>query len=310
VLIKRKYNVRSRFFWLAGGMMAISIAGYGLDSRYESQRQIAVRVNGETISLQEVNDKAGAMEGRSGPIAIDAKQLAIDALVNEELLAQKASDAGLDRAPETRMALDRIKRRVLALAAIDHAMDSRNVNRREIKTYFDDHPNLFERRKTYIFQRFDVFADRLPATVRSALDKADSPGELESVLGQANIKFNGRTEIRAAETMPADVLRQAALMRRGDILIFAKAKQPLLLQLVGEISEPIDLAHATPAIRSHLLDEKRSRAGRKLLGELRAAAKIEDLTRLQNSQIPGDRLVSPSRRSDAMVPATILDENR
>ncbi|MEO8003683.1 MAG: EpsD family peptidyl-prolyl cis-trans isomerase [Betaproteobacteria bacterium] len=310
---KRKYNVRGRYFWLAGGMMAVSIAGYGLDSHYEAQRQVAATVNGQIISLRELNDKAGAIEGRSTLTGINAKQLAIDALVNEELLAQMAIEGGLDRAPETRIALDRMKRRVLALAAIDHAMDGRTVNQREIKTFFDNHPDLFERRKTYVFQRFDVFADRLPASVRTALEKADSPGEVGSVLSHAKIKFGEQTEIRTAEMMPGDVLRQAALMRRGDILIFSEAKQPLLLQLVGEIREPMDLARAAPPIRSHLLDGKKKRTARKVLGELRASAKIEYPTPINDPQAPGepaDHLASPSRGFEEITPATIIYESR
>jgi len=54
-----------------------------------------------------------------------------------------------------------------------------------------------------------------------------------------------------------------------------EGRQLVLMQLTSSIADPIDLARATPAIRSHLAVNRRKVVTDSLLKDLRRSAKIE-----------------------------------
>jgi EpsD family peptidyl-prolyl cis-trans isomerase len=262
--------------WLFAGCMLLPLlGGCGADSNHESERAVVAKVNGDEITVRELNDQFSRIESRTGLDKTIGKRQVLDALVDEKLLAQEASESGLDRRPETVAALDRAKRKILAQAAIDHAMGNARVDLRDAKVFYENHPDLFERRKTYVFRRFDLLTGELQPSIRAELNKAETPADIGFALKRANVGFNDQTEIRAAEMLPTEVLTRAAEMQRGDILMFKEGSRIVLMQLVRSIAEPVDLARAAPAIRAYLAEGKRKSAAESLLKELRQAAEIE-----------------------------------
>jgi EpsD family peptidyl-prolyl cis-trans isomerase len=260
---------------VAGWLMLAFLCACGADSNHESEPQVLAKVNGDEITVRELNDRFSRIESRSGLDTKVGKKQVLDALIDEKLLVQRAIESGLVREPETIVALDRARRQVLAQAAIDQAMGGGRVTYRETKAFYEGHPDLFERRKTYVFRRFDLLAGELQPSLKAELDKAGSSTEVGWILKRGNVGFRDQTEIRAAEMLPADVLKQAAEMQRGDILIFKEARQIVLMQLTRSIADPVDLARATPAIRYYLADGKRKNAAEFLLKDLHQGAKIE-----------------------------------
>lgn len=269
-------DVRCRMALLLAGALLLPLLGAcRADSNLESGRKVVAKVNGDVITVRELNDQYSRIEARAGLQTNVGKRQILEALVDEKLLAQRASKSGLDRQPGTVAALDRARRQVLALAVIDQAIEGARVNSREIKTFYESRPDLFERRKTYVFRRFDLLTGELHPSIKAELDKAGSPVEVGFILKRARMTFNDQTEIRAAEMLPAEVLKQASEMRMGDILVFKESRQVVLMQLMRSIAEPVDLARATPAIRAYLVDSKRKNAAESLLKDLRQSARIE-----------------------------------
>jgi len=260
---------------ITGWLMLAFLSACGADSKHDSQRHVIAKVNGDEITVSELNDQFARIESRSGLDTKVGKKRVLDALIDEKLLVQKAIDSGLDREPDTIAALDRARRQILAQAAIGPTAANDHVSFRETKAFYEGNPDLFERRKTYVFCRFDLAAGELQPSLKAELDKAGSSAEVSWILKRSNVRFSDQTEIRAAEMLPPDVLKQAAEMQRGDILIFKEGRQVVLMQLIRSIAEPIDLARATPAIRIYLADGRRKNAAENLLKNLRQGAKIE-----------------------------------
>ena len=260
---------------IAGWLMLAFLCACKADSKHDSQHQVIAKVNGDEITVSELNDQFTRIESRAGLDTRVGKKQVLDALIDEKLLVQKAIDGGLDREPETVAALDRARRQVLAQAAIGHTAVDDRVSFRETKAFYEGNPDLFERRKTYVFRRFDLVAGELPPSLKAELDKAGSSTEVSWILKRSNVRFSDQTEIRAAEMLPPGVLKRAAEMQRGDILIFKEGRQIVLMQLIRSIAEPVDLARATPAIRIYLADGRRKNAAENLLKNLRQGAKIE-----------------------------------
>jgi EpsD family peptidyl-prolyl cis-trans isomerase len=269
-------DIHCRMAWLFASCMLLPLqGGCGADSKHESERAVVAKVNGDEITVRELNDQFSRIESRAGLDKARGKRQVLDALVDEKLLAQEASESDLDRRPETVAALDRAKRQILAQAAIDNATGSTRVDLRETKAFYESHPDLFERRKTYVFRRFDLLTGELQPSTRAELDKAETPADIGFALKRANVGFNDQTEIRAAEMLPTEVLTRAAEMRRGDILMFKEGGRIVLMQLVRSIAEPVDLGRAAPAIRTYLAEGRKKNAAESLLKELRQSAKIE-----------------------------------
>ena len=264
-----------KYFLVVCWLMLSFLSACGAGSKNEPERQVMAKVNGDLITARDFNDQFSRIEFRAGPDKKVGKRQILNALVDEKLLAQRASEGGLDREPDTIVALDRARRQVLAQAAIDHESGGGRASYRETKAFYEDHPELFARRKTYVFRRFDLLARELKPSVKADLDKSASPAEVGSILKRANIGFGDQTEIYAAEMLPTDVLKQVAEMKRGDILMFKEGRQIVLMQLTSSIADPIDLARATPAIRTYLAASRRKVATDSLLKDLRRSAKIE-----------------------------------
>ena len=275
----RKRSIRkvrsSSHSHVASWLLVPFLCACGAGSKHEAENQVVAKVNGDGITLRELNDYFSRIESRSASDAKIDKMQVLDAVVDERLLVQRSIENGLDREPETIAAVGRARRRVLAQAAIDHATGGAKVSYREISTFYKGHPDLFERRKTYVFRRFDLVAKELQPSLKAELDKAGSSAEVGSILKSANVNFTDHTEIRAAELLPAEVLKRAAEMQNGDILIFRQPSQVVMMQLMKSIPEPVDIARATPSIRAFLSDSRRRNAAASLLKGLRQDAKIE-----------------------------------
>jgi peptidyl-prolyl cis-trans isomerase C len=261
----------SAFVWI----LLLLLGACGVESKHESDIRSMAKVNGEVITVREFNDRYAGFESRAGFDLKAGKKQVLGALVDEKLLVQEAIRKGLDRETQTVSALDRARRQILVQASIDHAAGPSLVSDSETKTFYGSHPELFERRKTYLFRRFDLSAAELAPSLKFELDQAGSPAKVGFILKNANVKFTDQTEIRAAETFPIEILKQVAEMQRGDILIVNEASRIVLLQLMRNIPEPVDLARAAPAIRSYLVDNKKRHAAEELLRTLRERAKIE-----------------------------------
>ena len=276
-LVNREYDDMHfrKYFLVVCWLMLSFLNACGAGSKNEPERQVIAKVNGDLITARDLNDQVSRIEFRAGPDRKPGKRQILNALVDEKLLAQRAIEGGLDREPGTIVALDRARRQVLAQAAIDHETGGGRASYRETKAFYEDHPDLFVRRKTYVFRRFDLLARELQPSVKADLDKSGSPMEVGLILKRVNIGFSDQTEIYAAEMLPTDVLKQVAEMKRGDILMFKEGRQIVLMQLTSSIADPIDLARATPAIRTHLAVNRRKVVTDSLLKDLRRSAKIE-----------------------------------
>ncbi len=290
LLARDSDNVQSRIrFPVVVWMLLLLLAACRVESKHESDIRSMAKVNGEVITVREFNDRYAGFESRAGLDLKAGKKQVLGALVDEKLLEQEAIRKGLDRETETVAALDRARRRILVHAVTDHAAEAPLVSDSETRTFYESHPELFERRKTYLFRRFNLSAAELTPTLKLELDKAGSPAEVGFILKDANVKFTDQTEIRAAEAFPMEILSRVAQMQRGDILIVKEARRIVLLQLMKNIPEPLDLARAAPAIRSYLAEGRKKNAAEELLGKLRERAKIEySDDAIDGSQIQAD----------------------
>jgi EpsD family peptidyl-prolyl cis-trans isomerase len=236
---------------------------------------VLAKVNGDEITVHQVNDRLSQLGVQPGLDARAAQKQILEALVDEQLLMQKAIADKLDRDPSALQAIERAKRQILVQAEIERTGGKIDIGPEEAAKFYAANRNLFEKRRIYTFHQFLLEVPKVDASVKSKLDNAKTAAEVASVLRAAGMPFRDRTEVQAAEGLPMEVLDRAARMSRGDILVFNEAGRAVLMQLADSILVPIDLKQANPAIEGYLANVKKKEIAVSLLKDLRQTAEIE-----------------------------------
>src|SRR4030081_1871469 len=88
--------------------LALMPAGCGVNANPRPSSQLAAKVNGTEITVQQVG---GARQGN--------RLQALDKIIDRELLVQKALEAKLDADPEVAQSIDSARRQLLAQAYLE-----------------------------------------------------------------------------------------------------------------------------------------------------------------------------------------------
>ena len=272
----------------AGLSAALCVAGAGLagcgsDSKPGSATQVLAKVNGDEITVHQLNDRLSQVQIPPGQDPAAMRKQVLEGLIDEQLLVQRAIAEKLDRDPQVLQAIERTKRQVLAQAEIERLAAAAPPATDEPAKFYASNPDLFEKRRVYTFRQFLLDTPNLAPSVKTQLDGANTPAEIVSILKAGGIKFRDQTEIRAAETLPMEALARVARMARGDVLLQSEGGGVLLMQLLDSKVESVDLERATPAIQAYLATSRKKDSAANLLKEMRANAKLEYVGEMANA---------------------------
>jgi EpsD family peptidyl-prolyl cis-trans isomerase len=246
-------------------------AGCGVNANPKSAGQLAAKVNGTEITVQQL---AGTRAG--------SRVQALDKIIDRELLVQKALEARLDADPEVAQALDNARRQLLAQAYLERTAAARaKSSAGEISAFYAENPALFAQRRIYRLREINVAAssDKLEL-IRSEIATARDLDEVAGWLKWRNLKVSPATgATQPAEQLPLSYLPQLARMKEGEIALFSTALGATVVQLVQAQDAPLTEEQAAPLIEQFL-------AGRKKL-EL-AAAEVKRLRDLASIEYVGD----------------------
>src|SRR5204862_1989625 len=110
--------------------------------------QLVARVNGVEISARQVNTAAAPSVAQ-----------AVERIIDREVLAQKAIEAGLERDPLVKDSIDNARRQVLAQAYLDRAAGSAGKpSKDEVRAFYEENPALFAERRVYRMRELVVSA--------------------------------------------------------------------------------------------------------------------------------------------------------
>lgn len=274
----RCLNLRGLLLNLGSAVMVGGIC-YGCNSGImgiDSHGDVLATVNGYNITAGHVRSRLAQLDMREDG---NTRQQLLEAMIDEQLLIQKALARGLDKEQRTRDALETARRQVLVRAAIAEPPGSAGITEKEARNFYRAHPDLFERRKIYTFHRFVIRREKIARRVRTELDGTKSPDQVSALLRASGLNYVQSTEVRGAEALQFQVLAQAVNMAPGDILMFTEGgSSTVLLQLAATVPDPMAPAAALPGIRQSLLENRRGSRALKMVSELRRKARIEYVT--------------------------------
>jgi len=271
--------------WIVVALLAVTL-GCGRDSKSAAATQVLAKVNGDEITVHQLNDRLSQVQIPTDVDATAVRKQVLESLIDEQLLVQRAMADKVDRDPQVLQAIERTKRQILAQAEIERLASKAEIQPDETAKFYASNPDLFEKRRVYTFRQFLLDTPKLDPSVKGQLDGAKTPADIASILKAAGIKFRDQTEVRAAEMLPMEALARMARMPRGDVILQSEGGRVLLMQLVDSAIEPVDLERAAPAIQAHLVANRNKDSAMNQLKELRRKAKLEYVGEMANAAAP------------------------
>jgi EpsD family peptidyl-prolyl cis-trans isomerase len=258
-------------------LIAFMISGCGGDGRGKSASQVAARVNGNEISVHQINLSLI----RQGPVnpeqAKTAMPQVLERLIDQQLLVQKAKKAKLDRDVQIMQLIEAAKSQILAQAYMERVLSTApKVTPEDIRTFYKESPALFSERRIY---RFEEIVTQVPEDkieqLREQVRRSKTISEVANWLKTQSIQFAGNSAVRAAEQLPMGMLPELSRMKDGEMVMRRGTSGITIVHLAASHGAAMNEQQATPFIQTYLLNRKRMELADSWMKELRAAAKIE-----------------------------------
>jgi hypothetical protein len=194
-------------------MAAALPAGCERASAERGGPQLAAKVNGAEISLRQVRTAGASGAGQ-----------ALEKVIERELLVQQALQAGLDRDPAVRDAIDAARRQILAEAWLDKVAAGNVVSRDEIHAFYAEHPELFAERRVYrVRETRSLPAEQVPLAHLARLSGM-SAGE-SAVFEKSELQLMQAESAPMTETQAAPVIAQFLAGRKRLELAAAEVRR-------------------------------------------------------------------------------------
>jgi EpsD family peptidyl-prolyl cis-trans isomerase len=279
--VRMTCSARAGAITLAAAAVAL-LAGCG-DKKNEgaaadvSGSEIVARVNGDDISAAQLNIALQKQRGMHAELGDAASKQVLDQLIDEQIIAQKALAAKLDKDPKVVQQLESVRRDILARRFIEQAADTAaKPPQEQVQKFYDARPGIFAQRKVYTIQRLDIQApDARRADIEAHVRSLKTAAELTAWLKSQNLHFNSKQDEEAAEQITAPTLDKLMKMKDGETTQIPSQYGIAVLALVSAAPAPKTLAEASPAIEQYLSAQGRRDVIMGLQKTMRDGAKID-----------------------------------
>jgi EpsD family peptidyl-prolyl cis-trans isomerase len=230
----------------------------------------AAKVDGQPISQQAVAEAAPNADA-------DGRFAQLDVFVRQQLLANAAVGEKLDRDPKVLVALETARRQVLARAyASKLAATVPKPSEDEVKSYFEKHPELFTRRRSYRLVEISttVTKDRFD-DIRDHFKSLKTLNERTSWLTKENIPFSVGVTEKLAEDLPPELLSILVKHKEGSEFDQPTVNGLTVVHVGSAEDRPILLAQARSNIERFLINSRAAEILEREAKRLGEAAKIE-----------------------------------
>lgn len=237
--------------------------------------QVLARVNGEEITVLQVNDELKRAGVKPEQQEVATKQL-LESLIDRQLILGEAMRNEVDRTTGVVQAIERAKKQIIAQAYL-RSLDAQVTKPTavEIDSYYQKHPEYFAQRKQYDVQQLAIATSDFSNELRSVVDSAKSLDVVASWMGGHRIHFVRGQMSRTTTDLPEQIVAKLKEMRKGQIFIVNEGEN-LMINVIANIKDsPVAASVAAPQIEQYLINKKAKEMAETELSHLRATAKIE-----------------------------------
>lgn len=276
-LLARRSAPRSALLLAATGMALV--AGCSERTTSGAALQTAARVNQQEITVHQVNQLLQQQRGIKADQVEAASKRILQVLIDQEIAVQVSRELKLDQDPRVMLQIESARREVLTRAYAERLGETVGKPSAEaIKTTYDANPALYRERRIYSLQEISIEAQpgQVPA-LQDRLGAARSAAEFMDQLRAAQFRFSANQGVRAAEQLPAEVLKKIAALKDGQMLLLASPTGAVVIHLMASRPEPLDETQAQAAIEQLLMSDAKRQRLQDDLQQRRAKASIEYL---------------------------------
>jgi peptidyl-prolyl cis-trans isomerase C len=241
----------------------------------EATGQVAAVVNGEEITLQEINAELGSTPVPDGVDKKVVQQAALQRIVERRLLAQAAREDGIDKTPDYLLRERQLRDALLVQLMGQRAERALKVpDQQEIDKFIADNPLMFAERKVLTIDRIQ-FA--LPESVDQlkALENDHSMDAVAARLQQMGIQFRRDRPLVDAASLGQQRMAQIRALPPGEPFVIPENGVVTVGVITGERSEPVATEQARPLAVQALRKQKLTETVQQRLKQSRETAKIE-----------------------------------
>lgn len=258
-------------------LLVISIGLLACKSKENKSGQALVRVNGEEITVLQIND-----ELRRAGVKSDQQEHAtgkfLQILIDRNLLSDEAMRNRIDRTPEVVQAIERAKTEIIAQAYLGSVMTKiSKPSIAEIHDYFQKHPEYFSERKQLDMHQLVIAEKDFTTELRLFIDSANSLDDVVAWLDSHNVKYARGQLSRNTSDMPEQMAGKINEMNKGQLFLIKEGNNHLLNFIIDIKESPVTFKNAALQIEQYLINKKSKEAVDAEIAHLRSMAKIEYL---------------------------------
>lgn len=260
------------------------LQGCGKEERQKAASQVVAKVNGDEISVHQINYVLTRSQGISPENADQAKKEILEKLIDQQLAIQQAEAGKLDRDPGVMQNIEAARRDILARAYLEKVVAAQaKPTVEEARKYYGDHPELFAQRRVYNLQEI-MAPGASAADVKQIVSQSKSMQEVAATLKARDIKFAANAGIRPAEQLPMNVLAQLHGTKDGQTTVVELPQGVMILHVLASQTQSVGEAEALPRIQHFMANQRNGEAVANELKNLRNQAKIEQVGEVTISQ--------------------------
>ncbi|MFL6697204.1 MAG: EpsD family peptidyl-prolyl cis-trans isomerase [Vitreoscilla sp.] len=239
--------------------------------------EVVAKVNGDELTAAQLAIALLKQRGMRPDAGDAAAKQVLDQLIDEQIVAQKAVAAKLDKDPKVIAQIDSARRDILARRFLESAAETAAKPADDaVQKFYDSRPALFAQRKVYTLQRLDIQApDERRTEIDAHVQSLKTSAELTDWLKSQKLAYTTKQEQDAAEQLPPVILEKVAAMKEGQSIVVPSQSGVSALTLVSAASAPKTLADARPAIEQFLANQGRREVIMNLQKTVRDGAKVE-----------------------------------
>ena len=281
---------------LCAGLIAVAIAVSGCGNKDKKAGQALVSVNGEEITMLQLNSELQRSEVQAAKQEAVGKQL-LEALIDRQLMQNAAAKLKLERDPKVMQEIERAKAMIIAQAYMQHRVSIiAKPSTAEVEEYFKLHPEFFEHRKQIDMKDLIINTADLDDAAKAAIDALKTLDEVAAWFDAHKIKYVRSQLSRASSDLAPELSSKLQALPKGELFMINEGTRSVLVSIVGIKDASVTLTVAAPSIEQFLMSKSNKDASDAELKLLRAAAKIEYL----------NKAFMPTGKSAVAVPALVV----
>jgi EpsD family peptidyl-prolyl cis-trans isomerase len=258
---------------------AIILSACNKDPSKKAATQVAAKVNGDEITVHQVNAVLARAPNIPPEAAPRAKRDVLARLVDQQIAVEQAVAKKLDRSPQVVQQIEMARAEILARAYAESVMRAvPKPSEEDVKKYYAEHPELFANRRVYNIEEITAISkEDIGPGLREQIAKGRSMADIGRWLISRGVQVVPNRGVRAAEQIPMEILGRLQAMKDGTTESFKTANGYNVVRVVASRTAPVDEATASPRIQQFLFNRRATEAVAADMKTLKASAKIEYL---------------------------------